>query len=130
MKSLVQRIPFPFLGYLFILVGFAGLGLFVGALGFGMPGAPYLGVGTVAAYAIGVSCFLYRGHQMRTADPSDTTVLHFDPMVPDGDRRNVVRYLRTYRGLTVPEASASAGQTPTVSPPARRHRTVPARSAA
>jgi hypothetical protein len=64
-----------------------------------MPAAPYLGIATVAAYALATWCFRFRGRQIRTADASAPTVLHADLMVPDTDRRDTERYLRTYRGL-------------------------------
>jgi hypothetical protein len=118
MKAVAERIPFPFVGYLFILIGFGGLGLFVAALAHGMPAAPLLGTATVAAYGAGTACFLYRRHQMRTADPSDPKKLHFDPMVPATEKSDVARYLRAYRGLGVPEESTSVTSTP---PVRRRH---------
>ena len=112
MRVPIQKIPFPFLGYLFILFGFVGLGLFVAALAHGMPVAPFLGVATVAAYSAGTACFLYRRRQMRGAGPSDPTVLHVDPMVPDTDRRNLDRYLSTYRGLALEDESTPVGHPP------------------
>ena len=115
---LVRRIPFPFVGYVLILLGFLGLGLFVAALAYGRPEASYLGIAAAAAYGAGTACFRYRGHQMRNARPSDATVLHFDPMVPDTEQREVARYLRTYRGLE-PMASPDARRRDYVPPPRR-----------
>jgi len=125
MRELVQRIPFPFVGYMFVLVGFGGLGLFVAAQAHGLPVAPYLGLATASAYGAGTVCFLYRRHQMRNADPTDPVLLHFDPMVPNTDRRDVARYLRTYRGLTLNDEANSAHRTPTQSSAARRHDPTP-----
>ena len=115
MKAAMRKVPFPFVGYVFILTGFVGLGLFVAALAHGMAAALFLGIATVAAYGAGTACFLYRRSQMRGAGPSDPLVFHFDPMVPNTDRRNVARYLRTYRGVTAAEESTSVP-----SPSARR----------
>lgn len=109
MKSLMQKIPFPYLGYLFVLVGFVSLGLFVATLAHGMPVAWYLGVGTVAAYAAGAGCFRYRARQMRQSDPTANRVLHVDPMVPDNDRRDEARYLRNYRGIAMDDSRQRPG---------------------
>ncbi|MDF2824115.1 MAG: hypothetical protein K0R68_1523 [Mycobacterium sp.] len=118
MKALIQRIPFPFVGYVLVLIGFAGLGLSVATLAHGMPAAPYLGIATVAAYGLATWCFRFRGRQIRTADASAPTVLHADLMVPDTDRRDTERYLRTYRGLENHRVENPRDTTLTPRPPA------------
>lgn len=75
-----MRLPLPFIGHLFILLGFVGLGLFVAALALGAPSAPMLGAGMVVAYGAGVACFLLRKWRIGHADPLADFVLGFDPI--------------------------------------------------
>lgn len=120
MRAWVRRIPFPFVGYVLILIGFVGLGLFVAAQAHGLPAAPYLGVAMVVAYGAGTACFRYRAHQMRNASPSDPVLLHFDPMIPNTEKRDLERYQRIYRGLAPEEDLTPADRVPRQSLPARR----------
>ncbi|WP_197383338.1 hypothetical protein [Mycolicibacterium mengxianglii] len=115
MKARIQRFPFPFVGYMLILLGFASLGVGVATAAYGLPQALYFGLVTLLCYAAGVGCFVFRGRQMRHADPADATVLHFDPMVPESDRREVAHYLHEYRGLDIGDDSTSSTGRPLAS---------------
>ena len=56
----IRKIPFPMVGYVLILLGFVGLGLFVAALALDSEWATALGLAMVSAYGAGTACFLIR----------------------------------------------------------------------
>ena len=64
MRRSIRKIPFPMVGYVLILLGFVGLGLFVAALALGSQWAPALGLAMVSAYGAGTACFLIRRWQI------------------------------------------------------------------
>ena len=98
MRSVLDRIPFPLLGYLFLLFGFAGLGLTVATLALGWGGAVALGVATVLSYAASVVCFRIRRWQIDHQNPGSAVELGIDPIRGDTARDAELRYLMTYRG--------------------------------
>jgi hypothetical protein len=100
MRRSIRKIPFPAVGYVFILLGFVGLGLFVAALALDSKWAPALGFATVSAYGAGTACFLIRRWQIAHTHPTATVLPGFDPIRGNTDRRAEPRYLKTYRGGT------------------------------
>ena len=60
MRRSIRKIPFPMVGYVLILLGFVGLGLFVAALALDSEWATALGLAMVSAYGAGTACFLIR----------------------------------------------------------------------
>lgn len=98
MHSVLRKISFPFLGYVFLLLGFVGLGTATAALAVGATGmAVGLGIATVASFGMTVVCFLVRRAQIARADAADPVVLSLDLMTESTDRRAAQQYLRTYR---------------------------------
>jgi hypothetical protein len=100
MRGIIRKIPFPFVGYVFYLLGFAGLGLFVAALAQDAAAAAPLGFAMASAYAAGTACFLIRRSQIGHTQPSATVLLSLNPIRGDTDRRAELRYLEAYRGVT------------------------------
>lgn len=96
MRGFIRKFPFPFVGYVFFLFGFCGLGLFVAALAQDAA-AVLLGFAMVSAYAAGTACFLIRRSQIANTPSSAAIRLSLDPMRGDTDRRAARRYLATYR---------------------------------
>lgn len=103
MRTFLHKVPFPFLGYVFFLIGFAGLGFTLALLASGTTTAgAALAVATVLAYALGAGCFAVRRFQIDHADPADPLVLGMEPLEGDTDRREVGHYLQEH-GRPVPE---------------------------
>ena len=98
MYRLLARVPLPAVGYVLTLIGFAFLGFFVAALGFGFDRAAVLGVAMVTSYAAGALCFALRRRQIAVADPADDVVLGLDPIRGNTDRSAAERYVLRYRG--------------------------------
>lgn len=98
MYRLLNRVPLPAVGYVLALIGFAFLGLFVAALGFGFDRAAVLGVATVTSYGTAALCFALRHHQIAVADPADDVALGLDPIRGNTARSAAERYVLRYRG--------------------------------
>lgn len=96
----LRSMPLPFVGYVFVLLGFVGLGLFTAALGSGVTRAFLLAIATVVAYGIAAACFLIRRYESAHPDPSSPIRLGVDPIRGNTDRRDAARYRQVYRGQT------------------------------
>ena len=77
MRRSIRKIPLPAVGYVFILLGFVGLGLFVAALALNSQWAPALGLAMVSAYGAGTACFLIRRGQIAHIPPTANVLLWF-----------------------------------------------------
>jgi hypothetical protein len=97
MPRSIREIPFPMVGYVLILLGFVGLGLFVAALALGSQWAPALGLAVVSAYGAGTACFLIRRWQIAHTPPTASMLLGLDPIRGNTDRRAQLRYVKNYR---------------------------------
>jgi hypothetical protein len=117
MRTLLRRLPLPYLSYLFVLLGFLGLGLFVAALGFGVAQAPLFAVAMVVAFGMAVACVLLRRYQIAHADPESSEVLGLDPLRGDVDRSAAARYLLVYRGQDIDEVPVDERPTMNVEKP-------------
>ena len=100
MRRSIRKIPFPMVGYVLILLGFVGLGLFVAALALDSEWATALGLAMVSAYGAGTACFLIRRWQIAHTPPTATVLLGLDPIRGDTDRRAQLRYVKNYRVVT------------------------------
>ena len=100
MRRSIRKIPFPMVGYVLILLGFVGLGLFVAALALDSEWATALGLAMISAYGAGTACFLIRRWQIAHTPPTAAVLLGLDPIRGDTDRRALLRYVKTYRGVT------------------------------
>ncbi|CAA0124843.1 Uncharacterised protein [Mycolicibacterium vanbaalenii] len=107
MHRSLTRVPLPAAGYVLTLVGFAFLGLFVAALGFGSDRAAVLGVAMAGSYAVAALCFALRRRQIAVADPTGDVVLGLDPIRGNTDRSAAQRYLLRYRGQDTTQAVAA-----------------------
>ena len=81
LKNNLRKIPFPFLGYVFMLLGFLGLGSFVFALAIRSGWTLTLCALTVAAFASCVGCFYVRAWQISTRVGGRGWTLNNDPFV-------------------------------------------------
>ena len=100
MRRSIRKIPFPMVGYVLILLGFVGLGLFVAALALGSQWAPALGLAMVSAYGAGTACFLIRRWQIAHTPTTASVLLGLDPIRGNTDRRAQLRYVKNYRVVT------------------------------
>ena len=96
MRRSIRKIPFQMVGYVLILLGFVGLGLFVAALALGSQWAPAL----VSAYGAGTACFLIRRWQIAHTPTTASVLLGLDPIRGNTDRRAQLRYVKNYRVVT------------------------------
>lgn len=117
MRTLLRRLPLPYLSYVFVLLGFVALGLFVAALGFGTGQAPLFAVAMVVAYGMAVACVLLRRYQIAHTDPESVNVPGLDPLRGDVDRSAAARYLLVYRGQDIDEVPADQRPTMNVEKP-------------
>jgi hypothetical protein len=97
LKNNLRKIPFPFLGYVFMLLGFLGLGSFVFALAIRSGWTLTLCALTVAAFASCVGCFYVRAWQISTRVGGRGWTLNNDPFRPDRERDGRSLYLQQYR---------------------------------
>ncbi|WP_338892012.1 hypothetical protein [Rhodococcus sovatensis] len=99
MKNFVRKIPFPFVGYVLMLLGFICLGMFVYSMAIDGRWAPALGILVIAAFASCVGCFYVRALQISmTADgDGDGWILNNDPFQPDREQDGRELYLHRYR---------------------------------
>ena len=112
MRRSIRKIPFPAVGYVFILLGFVGLGLFVAALALDSESAPALGLAMVSAYGAGTACFLIRRGQIAHTPHTANVLLGFDPIRGDTDRRAHLRYVKDYRWVPDDVARRQDGEVP------------------
>jgi hypothetical protein len=96
--KVVRRVSYPYLGYLFLLLGFAMLGLFVAALAYRSDWAVVAGValaGTLVAAVVGFRAGAAKLARSRDAtDPGHNVSIWSVPLRQD----QIDQYLVNYRG--------------------------------
>ncbi|AFM15617.1 hypothetical protein Mycch_0801 [Mycolicibacterium chubuense NBB4] len=101
MKTVLSRISMTYVAYVFLLLGFAALGIFVYALAVGSSLAAIIGASLVVFFAASAIGFRAGARHVARTDESGNPIDGANIWVEPVRRAQIDRYLRSYRATPI-----------------------------